>query len=124
MRLEQQLLYEPRTEEKQREYLVVGNLYGLSAVVLYSSDILRGGSGPLSSGVGSSRYSTWMSNPQPAPDLEIKTPNSYGMINAGRVVPTSSKSLLYLNSRGEILGGIENLNPSEMSFLLKKHFGK
>ncbi len=117
MRLEQTLeMYQPSVaQERQQTYFVVGDLESLSASALYTPKI---------GGVGSSGYFTWMSDPQPGPDLEIKTPSFYGMINTEGVVPSSSNSLLYLNSRGQALGGIENLNSSEMSLLLRKHFGK
>ena len=118
MQLEQ-MMYEPmqiqRTELKRERVYKIVDLESLSASALYTPKI---------GGVGSSGYFTWMSDPQPGPDLEIKTPSSYGMINTEGVVPSSSNSLLYLNSRGQALGGIENLNSSEMSLLLKKHFGK
>jgi len=46
MRLEQQLLYEPRFQEKQRIYTIVDLEY-LSASALYGISGPLGGSGPL-----------------------------------------------------------------------------
>jgi len=73
--------------------------------------------------VGTSDFSTWLADPQPAPNLEIQTPSFYGMINTEGIIPTSPTSVSYINSRSEKLGGIVNLNNSEMLFLLDKHFG-
>ena len=47
MRLEQQLLYEPRIQERQRVYTIV-DLESLSASALYGISGPFGGSGPLS----------------------------------------------------------------------------
>lgn len=125
----EQVIYQVPREQRQKVYQV-RDLEYLSATQLYGFD-----SGPLKpllpskplrepEPLGSSRYFTWLSDPQPGPDLEIITPKSYEMVNTEGVIPTSRSSLAYFNSRGEVLGGIQNINYEEISVLLRKHFGK
>jgi len=148
MKLEQQM-YKISRVGKERIY-TIGDLENLSATALYygegggssgfSGGIGGGGFGgigkkecnkygivitPLmesSEGVGNSNYFTWLADPQPTPDLVIKTPSSWMMTNREGAVPTSFNSMRYFNSKGQELGGTENLNYEEFRILFKKHF--
>ncbi len=120
MQLEQVLgMYHPaqmqKAAQERKGVYTTRDLEFLSAGALYTPKI---------GGIGSNHCFTWLSNPQPRPDLEIRTPNVCRIAGVEGVIPTSESSLLYFNLRGQILGGIENLDSSEMSVLLKKHFGR
>ena len=138
MKLEQRL-YKPIQESNEdlRVYQV-GDLESLSASALYYGAVGSGGGTlrpigkigkfgmvktPLMKpSVGDSSYFTVIPTIAPKMDLEVLTPSSYYSVSAQKPVLTSPSSFSYINPSGQSLGNIENLNPSEMRLLIKKHF--
>lgn len=73
-----------------------------------------------SNNVGTSGYQTFLTDPQPTPAIEIKTPGRYilGSIEKPQI---KKDSVNYFNQNNELLGGIVNINPEEIQTLLKKY---
>jgi len=131
MQLEQTLeMYRPIvSQNKERIYTTI-DLESLSATALYTGplgDSLGFGSDIVSTDfsevreVGESRFQTWIADPQPGPDLIIKTPSSFEMVSVQAPVITSPSSVEYINSKGISLGGITSLTPSEIVLLAEKY---
>jgi len=71
--------------------------------------------------IGTSRFSTYLSDPQPLPLIKINTDSLFAMGDI-QGVEIKENSTQYFNSRKKPLGGIMNLNFEELDMLIKKHF--
>ena len=124
-------LYGSRPIEEQRVYQI-GDLESLSASALYwmpidKKDVVKFGivgvPNSVAPKVGSSSYLTAIPTVAPKMNLEVLTPKGYLGVSRQGVIPTAKDTLSYLDDE-KPLGQITNLNPSEMTLLIKKHFGK
>ena len=66
--------------------------------------------------VGNSRFQTFLTDPQPLPFSEIKTPEKYASL-AFQTPLIHENSINYVNHANKLLGGITNMNISELSEL-------
>ncbi len=71
--------------------------------------------------VGTSRFQTFLADPQPLPDLIIRTPSTFQMIDTQGIQFNNHDSVSYHNRSGKLLGGITQLNWDEMMSLYRKH---
>lgn len=70
--------------------------------------------------VGTSDYQSFLSDPQPAPAVEIKTPDLFVMGSVAKPI-IKDNSINYINQDNELLGGVTNLNPAELRALIIKY---
>ncbi len=66
--------------------------------------------------VGTSRFQTFLADPQPAPDYVSKLEIRQGIIST----PVGN-AMNYTNQNKELLGGIVQLNPAELATILNRY---
>ena len=87
----------------------------------YGEKVLRAQLHQRANDVGTSRYGTFMTDPQLAPAFEAKGPGYYSSVAFAKPIVNSPSSINYINQNNELLGGIFNLTQSERMALAAKH---
>lgn len=70
--------------------------------------------------VGNSGYQTYLADPQPTPDLIIKTPSVFE-IRQGIIRNQYADSVNYTTQNYKLLGGITQLNHEELQTMIDKY---